>query len=359
MDKKMKVAILSFYNGEIYRGVETYVFELSNRLAQLGVDVTVYQNGPKLKNSRYKTISINLPIDWNQKGIEGRFLRIPFTDYYARLVGKFTRKALWKIDKDTNIIISNNGSLQVLYCRIWSFLKRVKHIAIGQSGPGADDKWNLLCFPDVFMTLTSFQRHWANKFNPLVRVEQIPNGVDLKKFNPKIKPVKIDLPHPIILSVGALEPGKRLELIIKAVAKTGSSLLLVGKGKLEENLLKLGNDLMPKRLKIIALPFSDMPKIYPACDLFTYPTVPWESFGIVILEAMASGLPVIATDDPIRREIVGGAGLFVNPNNSDEYALILEKALNTKWGSKPRLQAEKFSWDEIALKYKNLFEELI
>jgi len=75
VDKKMKVVFLSFYSGEIYRGVETYVFELANKLADLGIDVTIYQNGPRLENTRYKTISSNLKIDWDKKGGgKGRFL---------------------------------------------------------------------------------------------------------------------------------------------------------------------------------------------------------------------------------------------------------------------------------------------
>lgn len=358
MDKKMKVAFLSFYSGEVYRGVETYVHELSNRLVDLGIDVTVYQNGSKIKGSKYKTISANFKINWKQKGIEGRFLGIAFTDYFARLVGKFTRKVLEKIDKDTDIIITTNGSLQVLYVRIWSFLNRKKHIAVGQSGPGADDKWNLLCMPDIFMALTSYQRDWARKFNPFVKVVIIPNGVDLEKFNPKNKSLKIGLPRPIILSVGALELGKRFDLIIKAVAKTKASLLLVGKGNLEGNLQKMSDELLQGRFEIMSFPHNEMPKVYAAADLFTYPTVSWESFGIVMVEAMASNLPIVATDDPIRREIVADAGLFVDPTDTRKYAQTLEKALKIKWGSKPRTQSEKFSWDDIAIKYKKLFEDL-
>lgn len=356
--KKPKVAFLSFYSGEVYRGVETYVYELSNRLSDLGVDITVYQNGPKLRNSKYKTVSIGLPINWNNKGIREKVLKIPFMDYWVRLIGKFTRITLTKIDKETDIVISTNGSLQVLYCRIWSLLNGKKHMAIGQSGPGADDKWNLLCFPDIFMALTTFQEKWAKKFNPLVRTAKIPNGVDLKRFNTKVRPIKIDLPHPIVLSVGALEKGKRLDLAIKAISKTKYSLLLVGKGNLEDELLELGNKLMPKRLIIISSSYEEMPRVYTACDLFTYPTIPQESFGIVMLEALSSGLPVVASDDPIRKEIVGEAGFFIDPTNTDEYAKTLEKALSTKWGTRPRRQAEKFSWDEIAQKYKELFENI-
>src|SRR5581483_3991374 len=92
--KKPKVAILSFYSGETYRGVETYVYELSNRLINLGIDVTVFQNGPKLKGSNYKTVSIGLPINWAKKKDGGKLIKIPFLDYYSRLIGKFTRIVL-------------------------------------------------------------------------------------------------------------------------------------------------------------------------------------------------------------------------------------------------------------------------
>lgn len=358
MDKKVKVAFLSFYSGEVYRGVETHVFELANRLSDLGVTVNVYQNGPKLKNSKYKIISTNLKIDWSQNGAGGSFLNILFTDYYTRLVGRFTRYVLKNIDNDTDVIVTTNGNLQVLYARIWSFLHRKKLLVTGHSGLGADDKWNLLMFPDVFVALTKYQSKWAHSFNPLVKIATIPNGVDLKKFNLKSKGLKINLPHPIILSVGALEKEKRLDLIIKAIAKTKASLLLVGKGILGKELNALGSKLLGSRFKVISLSFEDMPKVYATCDLFTYPTMPYESFGIVILEAMASGLPVVANDDPIRREIVGEAGMFVDPTNTDKYVVTLEKALKAKWRNSPRKQAEKFNWDKIALDYKKLFEQI-
>lgn len=355
----MKIAFLSFYSGDVYRGVETYVHCLSNELVGLGHEIIVYQNGPKLKDTKYKTVSLGLPIDWKQKGIEGRLLGIAFTDYWARLVGRFTREVLKKVDTDIDVLVTTNGSLQVLFARFWTWRNRVKLVVAGQSGPGADDRWNLWCFPNIFVGMTKYHCDWAKRANPFVKVTKIPNGVDLGKFNSKVKPVKIDLPHPIILSVGALEEGKRLVYLIKAAAKLGNaSLLLVGKGRLAGEFNKLGRGLLGERFKIISLPFHDMPRVYTACDIFSYPTVPWESFGIVMVEALASGLPVVATDDLIRREIVGNAGLFVDPTNTLEYTSALKKALEIKWGSKPRQQAEKFSWSDIAKKYQKLFEEL-
>lgn len=73
---------------------------------------------------------------------------------------------------------------------------------------------------------------------------------------------------------------------------------------------------------------------------------------------MATNLPVVVNDDPIRREIVGDAGILVGPTDVEEYSLSLRKALGTDWGDKPRKQAEKFDWDKIAVKYEELFENL-
>ncbi len=78
-----------------------------------------------------------------------------------------------------------------------------------------------------------------------------------------------------------------------------------------------------------------------------------------MLEALASNIAVVATDDPIRREIVGSAGLFVDPTDTEAYSKAIEKALNTNWGDKPRKQAEKFGWDKIANEYEELFKQIV
>jgi len=354
MGKKVKIAFLSFYSGDVYRGVETYVHELNNRLVDLNFDVSIYQHGTRLPDSKYKTITVDVPIDWSKKSSY-----LPFVNYFGLRVKDFTLKVLNKIDKETDIIFPTNGQWESLLCSIWAKKHKKKIIIPGQSGLGLDDRINLWTFPNKFIALTNAQKKWANSANPYVKSCIIPNGVDLKKFNPNIKPLKINLPKPIILCVAAFDYWKRQDLAIKAVARTGGSLLLVGRGTEEKKLQKLADQLLPGRFKIMGFPHDKMPGVYPACDIFTYPTVPWESFGIVMVEAMASGLPIVATDDPIRKEIVGEAGLFVEPNNTNEYAKRLEKALKLKWGSKPRKQAEKFSWDDIAKKYKELFENLI
>jgi glycosyltransferase involved in cell wall biosynthesis len=101
-----------------------------------------------------------------------------------------------------------------------------------------------------------------------------------------------------------------------------------------------------------------MPEVYRSADVFTLPSASSEAFGNVLVEAMATNLPVVATNDPIRHEIVGEAGILIDPENTEEYAAALQKALEINWGEKSRKQAEKFSWDKIALKYEELFLSL-
>jgi glycosyltransferase involved in cell wall biosynthesis len=307
----VKVAFLNKYQNKANRGAEVFVTEVSNRLrSQFEVDVISDIDYLKILNTKY------------------------------------------------DVIVPTNGRSQVFIVRIISWLSGAKMIISGQSGLGADDKWNLLCRPEVFVALTHFQESWAKRFKPGTRTAVIPNGVDLKVFNSKIVPMQINLAKPIILSVGAFENGKRLDLIIKAVAKTKASLLLVGKGDKQNELQELGDKLLPGRFKIMSFPHSKMPKVYMSANMFTYPTVPWESFGIVIVEAMASGLPIVATNDPIRKEIIGSAGILVNPVDAEKYAVAIQNALDKKWGNIPRSQSRQFDWDDIAKKYAELFRSL-
>jgi len=308
----MKIAILNIYQNTVNRGAETYVAEISKRL------------------------SINHKVDVIS---DINYLKILKANY--------------------DLIIPTNGRKQVFLIRFITWLTGAKMIVSGQSGIGWDDRLNLFAMPNVFIALSTKALDWAKRINPLVKSVYIPNGVDLNKFN--YNSDRKNNVKKIILSVGAFTEQKRHNLVIDAVSKLKEVKLIIagGGGNKKEDIKKLGEKLLGKnRFEIVETTNNKMPEVYQNSDVLTFPTVPWESFGIVLVEAMASGLPVVASDDPIRREIVGDAGLFVDPTNTDEYAKAIEKALNTDWGSKPRKQAEKFSWDIIAKKYEELFKIL-
>lgn len=308
----MKIAFLNKYQGKVNRGAETFVFELSSRLA---------------KNHNVDVIS--------------------HIDYFKLFREKY------------DIIIPTNGRLQSIVARKIAWLTGAKIIISGQSGAGLDDRINLYSFPDVFVALSEYQRNWAKKINPFVRVIKIPNGVDLNKFyEGRLERSGRNI-NKIILSVGAFTKEKRHNLTIDAVSTLDNVKLIIvgGGGSEQQNIIDYGlSKLGKERFEVISISHDQMPGIYKRADVLAFPTVPWESFGIVTLEAMASGLPVVATNDPIRREIVGNAGILVDPINTKEYSQALSEALKIDWGDRPRKQAEKFSWDDIAQKYENLLQ---
>lgn len=310
----MKIAFLNKYQNKVARGAESFVYELSRRLSEDNEVDVIYD--------------IN-------------YLEI--------------------LKKKYDLVIPTNGRLQVFLVRIISWLTHSKMIVSGQSGIGWDDKLNLLSFPNVFVALSQKAEKWAKKFNSFVRVVKIPNGVDLNKFNFQGQSLHVSLEKPIVLAVGAFTKQKRMDLAIRAVAKLqNTSLLMVGSGgELKDELESLGKKLLGSRFQIMSVPFTQMPEVYRSANIFTLPSAPSESFGNVLVEAMASSLPVVATNDPVRREIVGDAGIFVNPENTEEYAKALKIALDKDWKDMPRKQAEKFSWDDIAQKYEELFKTII
>lgn len=306
----MKIAFLNKYQDKVNRGAETYVLELSKRLS---------------KNHEVDVIS-----DIN---------------YFKLLVKKY------------DLIIPTNGRCQAILVRPITWIKGSKMIISGQSGKGLDDRINLYSFPNYFVALSSKAFNWAKKVNPFIKHVYISNGVDTKKFTQNGEKFKTNLKSPIILSVGAFTEQKRHELVIKAVSKLKNVSLLIagGGGNIRKYLEDLGIKLLgSEKFQIIEVPYQQMPEVYRVASLFTLASTPTESFGNVIVEAMSSNLPVVVTNDPIRMEIIGNAGLLVDPTNSNDYSKELEKSLNTSWEDKPRKQAIKFDWDIIAKKYEEI-----
>ena len=310
----MKILILSRYQNQIARGAEVFVNELVSRLSK-SHNVTV-------------------------------------------LSGDQADSLQWMKDK-YDVVIPINGRLQSLIVSIGRLFKSYKVLISGHSGIGRDDLWNLITRPDIFVALTKKMDSWAKRWSFGVRVVKITNGVDLQKVNPVGEKVPLDLPKPIILSVGAMSWYKHHERTIEAVSRLlNVSLLLIGTGELKNSIEELGRKKLGKRFKLLKARYQDMPNIYRSCDLFTLPSWEREAFGIVYLEAMASNLAVVAPNDDSRREIVGMGGILTNTEDPDHFAASIREALKSDWAKLPREQAEKFDWETIAIRYEKIFLEL-
>ncbi len=348
------IAIVSFYSGISERGVETFALEIGNRLAQKN-KVTVFQAG-HTPTQKYKIVEINTSArpPKSSKGILGKI----YLDLQSLRILVFSIKIIPMLIKGKyDLIIPLNGGYQIAIFRIISKLTGAKLLVSGHAGIGADDAWNLFFRPDIFVALTIAELEWAKKITPEVKLETIPNGVDLSKFNPQVKPKPISLPGPIVICTSALIPYKQVDLTIKAAAKAKLSLLILGEGEMQGTLDSLGKRLLGKKYLRLVVPYMEIASYYRACDVFTLASRT-EAFGISYIEAMACNLPVVTTCDSSREEIIGNAGILTNPQNVDQYAKDLTLATKTNYRNLPYNQALKFSWNKITERYQKLINNL-
>jgi hypothetical protein len=165
----MKIAFLSMYSGSVARGSETFVHELANRLSSNN-KITVFQEGPKPKDSTYEVERIDIAINWKKNDATGTLARRFFVDYWSRLICIFTLKSIPRIWKEKyDVVVPLNGGWQPAFIRIVTWLYGGKMVVSGQSGMGWDDRNNLWSFPDAFVALSKKGLSWARRANPFVR----------------------------------------------------------------------------------------------------------------------------------------------------------------------------------------------
>jgi len=210
--------------------------------------------------------------------------------------------------------------------------------------------------PNQLVVFSEAMAAFVRSVQPQQNVSIIPNGVDINRFTPVGKHIDFCLPKPIVLCVASLKrhSHKRIRLAMEAVARLPqASLLLCGDGIDRDYFQAKGDELLGKeRFKIQSFPYEQMPAVYRSADVFTLPSID-EPFGMAYVEAMASGLPVVATDDEMRRQIVGNAGSLCDVKNPDIYAAAMGEILTQDWQVRARQNALRFSWENIALRYRD------
>ncbi len=108
------------------------------------------------------------------------------------------------------------------------------------------------------------------------------------------------------------------------------------------------------------VPMADLPYLYAGANLFVYPSI-YEGFGLPVLEAMASGVPVIASFDSALTEITGGAAILTDPDDVDLLTMLIERGLSDDdWRANARLRglevAKGYSWERCVYETLNLYK---
>lgn len=173
-----------------------------------------------------------------------------------------------------------------------------------------------------------------------------------------------------MLTVSTVEPRKNLNTLLHAVAglkNEGVQLLIAGASGWKTSSVyneyeKLG--FSEKEVKFLGyMPESDMNRLYSGAQLFVFPSI-YEGFGMPLLEAMASGTPVIASASSSLPEVAGKEGFLVNPYNVADWQAAISKVLSDKAVQSKMImqglkQSENFSWEASARQTLKVFEKFV
>ena len=202
----------------------------------------------------------------------------------------------------------------------------------------------------------------------------IPSGIDLSRFHPAVSPRPEHAPgQRRILFLGRLDERKGLEVLLRAFPAVQKSvrdvrLAVVGGGPMELRARGTAEELgIAASVDFLgAASPEDLPRLYSGCDVYCAPGLGGETLGIVLLEAMASGAPVVASRIPGYDETIrdGVDGVLVPPAEPDALASALVSVLNDEPRRKALAAAglqrvQEYAWPRIAQRTLEFHRELL
>ena len=204
----------------------------------------------------------------------------------------------------------------------------------------------------------------------------IPNGIDVDRFGgDQVLPLKQYADGKLnILFVGRLEPRKGFRYLLRAFPYVKEKLpqvrlIVVGayrKKDIAPHLRYVREHHLTGVKFVRHVSDEELPRYYRSCDVFCAPSTGFESFGIVLLEAMAAGKPVVASDIPGYRDLLedGKQGLLAERKNERALAeaivrILKDPGLRHKMGEEGRIKARQYSWPEVASRVLDYYQELL
>jgi phosphatidylinositol alpha-mannosyltransferase len=200
----------------------------------------------------------------------------------------------------------------------------------------------------------------------------IPNGIDVKKYNKIIPKKQLHEDEPTILFIGRLEGRKGVKHLLAAFRifmqnNPHAQLIIAGDGPDREKLELLAEDLKIHNVEFLGHVSDEVKlELLAKADLLCSPALFGESFGIVLLEAMASGTVCVAGDNSGYVGVMEGLGAvsLVNPEDDDEFArrmhlLVHEKELRSLWQKWAKDYVKQFDNPLIVGRYEELYAEAL
>jgi phosphatidylinositol alpha-mannosyltransferase len=370
----MKIALVSPYDFAHPGGVNNHISELERQFTKMGHEVIVIAPASKpVSTFGGRFVPIGRPWPYPSSGSVARISLSPWLTSQVRDV----------LDREKFDIIHLHEPLCPALCA--TILRESNGNNVG-TFHAVDSRGYTLWWPLTVMYL----RKWFRKLNVRIVVSRsamefsnkhfpgdytiIPNGVDVEHFSQDTPPIDDFSDGKVnILFVSRLEKRKGVNYLLKAYKRAkkeipNSRLIIVGPGtrwskKYEKRARQNG---LPDVIFTGWVPYSELPRYYHTADVVCCPATGKESFGIVLLEAMAAGKPIIASNIKGYADVIahGSEGLLVPPRDEKRLAralvsLVTDGALRQEMGARGRIKALDYTWESIAVRVLACYSEVL
>jgi len=371
----MKIALVSPYDFAYPGGVTNHISCLEHYLTLMGHEVKVIAPASKAVSSfgdRFIPIGRPRPIP-----ASGSICRVTISTRLSPSI-----KAV--LDAEEFDIIHLHEPLMPMLCTTVLRLSQTANVGTFHAHDGRP-AYN---FGKPLVTI--YLRRWFRRLNGRIAVSKpamefannhlpgsytiIPNGVDLEHFSPDVLPIDEFCDGKVnILFVGRLEKRKGLNYLLEAYQQAkraipDSRLIVVGPGTRLRN--KYEKYIIQKGIKDVVFigfaGYDELPRYYKTADIFCTPATSGESFGIILLEAMAMGKPIVASNIAGYATLVnhGVDGLLVPPRDKKSLAqalisLMTDESLRHQMGAKGLIKAQDYGWQLVAQRVFNYYNEVL
>jgi phosphatidyl-myo-inositol alpha-mannosyltransferase len=361
----VRIALVCPYAWESPGGVQVHVKSLAVRLLERGHQATVLAPTLSIPSEPWVR-SLGRPIRVSYQGTVAPIA--PFS--YRR-----TRAALASLRPDvvhvhepltpSAAMFATLGATLPVVATVHAYLDRSSVMEL--TAPILRRIWGRVT---VGVAVSEAAASFLRRAVPDAAVEIVPNGVDVGAFA-DAQPAADLPPGRRILWVNRLDAQKGFPIAVAALSKVLSEipdavLVVVGEGRDREALGLLTESARARVDMRGSVPNEQVPSYHAASDVFVSPAVGQESFGIVLVEAMAAGVPVVATDIPGYREVVsdGIEGLLVPPRDPEALAaglvrVLTESGLAARLGEAGRERARSFDWPIVVDRLEELYGRAI
>jgi len=372
----MKIALVSPYDYAYPGGVNNHIASLEEHFTRMGHEVKIIAPSSKPKNAgqNENAIVIGKPVPIRASGSVVRAPISPMLMFSDRI------KKMLELEK-FDVVHIHEPMMPALAVSVLHHAEGM--VIVGTFHATRSNSFGYTIWKPLL-------RRWMNKLDGKIAVskaamefisryfpgdyEIIPNGIDLQHFTDKAPPVEKYRDGKLnILFVGRLEKRKGFKYLLGAyerVKREFPQCRLIVVSPHSRLSKKYENIAARRNLKDVVfagyVSFDDLPGYYNTADIFCSPATGWESFGMVLMEAMATGKPVVASDIPGYAGLIshGVEGLLVKPQDEKALAsalmsLLRDKAMRERMGEKGKLKAKDYSWDVVARKVMEYYEKLL